>query len=938
MAKIASASLAELKRVIRTQSVVDNHGHNILRPEKLKSANFLTITTEAEGDALEDARRSLPHLRAARQLRKLYGLPSTADWATILGKRVELLERDAHGLMEKCFGGTHTILVDDGLDSGANVESYEWHSQYTLSPCKRIVRIESIAATILSSMDQQGNLPVGVATADDEACSLAWVTFITQFEQAIVACIGDSEVVGFKSVVCYRTGLDVQVGDAVEVLEAGLRSFTRHYLPDCAARSFRVEAKGMNDALVVSVCRLLEADCQQLGATKPLQFHTGLGDNDIDLLGSNPAFLQPLIKHFSTVPMVLLHSSYPYTREAGYLATVYKNVYVDIGEVFPMVSRDGQEQIVRQALEITPASKILWSTDGHYFPETYWLANVQGREVIEKVLCQYVEQDDLTAEQAIHAARNILFENSNALYRLGLSIDASDSAPSTRTASTMPAPPDRVSNELPRAESTGLQVSIAPSSLATSAMSNNPEKTLLSNVIQSTVLLADDSDVQFIVVQWLDLLNQLRARWLPVGAFKSLIASDGSIGISTGNLGTLQNDHMTPVCDPVGQILVAPVLASMRLMYASAADQVPKQGRIASVMACFLDEDRQPHSLCPRSLLLNMTNKLRVNHQVDLLVGFEIEVTFCHRRVSSENNVETFEPFDTNHAWGTVSDEQITKSFPVLLKMVTALQQVGIEVQQLHSESGVGQYEFVLNPMPPVQAVDVLIQARQLIQHAAASQGLRATFHPMPFPGVGSASHANISLNSSVLSPADLEQLQMSFMASVLAHLPALCAFSMPQAESYDRVVDDSWTGGTWIAWGTQNREVPLRRVGADKAGKGSRWELRCVDGVANMYLALGCILGAGLAGIENQTRMNLQDCRRNPTKLSDDEKRALGITQRIPNTLTQALQALEDDEALAAKLSSSLVQHYLAVKRTEQDTLKQMSDAERRVWLMNRY
>jgi predicted TIM-barrel fold metal-dependent hydrolase len=116
----------------------------------------------------------------------------------------------------------------------------------------------------------------------------------------------------------------------------------------------------------------------------------------------------------------LLHSSYPYTQEAGYLATVYHNVYLDIGEVFPMVSQNGQETIVRQALELTPMSKILWSTDGHLQAETYWLANVQGREALEKIFVEMVQEDDLTVDQAIRAVEDILYNNSNKLYDLRL--------------------------------------------------------------------------------------------------------------------------------------------------------------------------------------------------------------------------------------------------------------------------------------------------------------------------------------------------------------------------------------------------------------------------------------------------------------------------------------------------------------------------------------
>ena len=413
-------SVEELKNLIRTCPVIDNHAHNLLRPHDLKTGNLLTITTEASGDALEVTTTSLAHLRAVRHLRKLYDLPADADWPSILGKRAELLERDPSALIKKCLESTQTILIDDGLGNGDTMEPYSWHDTFTLSPCKRIVRIESVAADILSSLHQQNQLPVGVAIADEEACTLAWVSFITAFEQAIATSVDDSEVVGFKSVVCYRTGLDVHMGRDIDVSEDGLRSFRRHFLPECVARNFRVEAKSMNDALVISTCKLIAAGYRQRDVAKPLQFHTGLGDNDISLLDSNPGCLQPLIKSFPTVPIVLLHSAYPYTREAGYLATVYKNCFLDIGEVFPMVSRDGQEKILRQALELTPWSKLLWSTDGHHFPETYWLANLQGREAMDKVFCDYVGNDDLEVSQAMQAVGGIFFENSNKLYNLGL--------------------------------------------------------------------------------------------------------------------------------------------------------------------------------------------------------------------------------------------------------------------------------------------------------------------------------------------------------------------------------------------------------------------------------------------------------------------------------------------------------------------------------------
>jgi len=93
-----------------------------------------------------------------------------------------------------------------------------------------------------------------------------------------------------------------------------------------------------------------------------VQFHTGLGDADIALTLSSPAHMQPIIEAYPDATFVLLHGSYPYSRDAGYLASIYQNVYVDFGEVFPVVSRHGQCAVVRQLLEMTPTNKIMWSS------------------------------------------------------------------------------------------------------------------------------------------------------------------------------------------------------------------------------------------------------------------------------------------------------------------------------------------------------------------------------------------------------------------------------------------------------------------------------------------------------------------------------------------------------------------------------------------------
>lgn len=411
------ATLDDLRKVVRSYPVIDNHAHNLLLPSKQEAQDLLTATTEAQGDALQDTKRSLAHIRAVRQLRELYDLGDDATWDDLMEIRAAILQADFESFLQKCFTGIHTILMDDGLDD-TTVYLYDWHDDFVLDKTYRIVRIETVAADILREMHKEGTLPIGPAMHNDDMCAEAWITFLQAFESSIVTEINDPDVAGFKSVICYRTGLDVQVAGDVQIATSGLEAFQSSYLPNCLQKDFRIESKGLNDSLVISTCRLLSAAAKHDSISKPLQFHTGLGDADIDLLLSDPSHLQPLITAFPDVQIILLHTSYPYMRQAGYLATVYKNVYLDLGEVFPQVSRNGQETILRQCMEVTPLSKLLFSTDAHHFGEVYWLALKQFRQAFERVLVEYVENDDLTAEQAIEAAKDIYFNNAKRVYNL----------------------------------------------------------------------------------------------------------------------------------------------------------------------------------------------------------------------------------------------------------------------------------------------------------------------------------------------------------------------------------------------------------------------------------------------------------------------------------------------------------------------------------------
>ena len=154
------------------------------------------------------------------------------------------------------------------------------------------------------------------------------------------------------------------------------------------------------------VLAALEAN-EETGAPLPVQVHCGFGDSDLSLPSADPGHLKPLLERFRETPFVLLHC-YPFVRKAGWLAHVYGNVWFDLSLTIPHVARPGE--MLRQALELAPVSKLLYASDAARTPELYYLAAKWWREGLAEVL------PELYGEDAEWAARRVLRENALDLY------------------------------------------------------------------------------------------------------------------------------------------------------------------------------------------------------------------------------------------------------------------------------------------------------------------------------------------------------------------------------------------------------------------------------------------------------------------------------------------------------------------------------------------
>ena len=427
LADINKATLEDLRSLIRGFPLIDNHAHNILLPENAYGSPevpFESSISEATGPALtEHIHGSLCFFRAQRQLADFFGCP--ASWREIKEARNEWIRRDYDGFVKKSLEGIHTLLLDDGLNTEL-LYPFQWHRK-VVPRCLRIVRIEAVAAELLQQLVSQADVHSGgtETTWEKGQSESIFVRFNAEFRNQIRALAGDPDVRGFKSVVCYRTGLDVSLeshkvlrAQALTLQDSDLLTDFHEYLQEAVrTENFRIQTKSFNDYLVVAVCDVIDKRVEAEGEGLPIQFHCGFGDNDINLEKSNPAYLQPLIEAYPNVDIVMLHGSYPYTRQAGYLASVYPNAYLDIGGMFITLSRDAQERMLKEALELAPTSKIILSTDAHFFPETYWLGLKQLRESLEKVREPFVYETRLIRLGDYHICRGSRFLNSSSRHR-----------------------------------------------------------------------------------------------------------------------------------------------------------------------------------------------------------------------------------------------------------------------------------------------------------------------------------------------------------------------------------------------------------------------------------------------------------------------------------------------------------------------------------------
>jgi hypothetical protein len=236
---------------------------------------------------------------------------------------------------------------------------------------------------------------------------------LTEVKDALKAALNDIRgqgYVAFKSIVAYRTGLDIRTWSNDEANAA----FAEARREVEAKGSVRLGYKPLLDTLLHVV--FAEAARQEL----PIQFHTGYGDTDADMLLANPLNLRAVLeeKAYRAMSVILLHESYPYTRQGAYLATVYENVYFDLSYAIPFLGYSEMLEFTRGALDVAPTSKLVYSSDAVGVPELHWISARDGRKILGQALGERVANGELDVAEAEAAGVAILRDNALRVYGL----------------------------------------------------------------------------------------------------------------------------------------------------------------------------------------------------------------------------------------------------------------------------------------------------------------------------------------------------------------------------------------------------------------------------------------------------------------------------------------------------------------------------------------
>jgi len=238
-------------------------------------------------------------------------------------------------------------------------------------------------------------------------------------------------------------------------------------------------------------------------------------------------------------------------------------------------------------------------------------------------------------------------------------------------------------------------------------------------------------------------------------------------------------------------------------------------------------------------------------------------------------------------------------------EIVLTLEKAGIRVEAQHHEvATAGQCEIDMRFDSLTKMADKLMWFKYIIKNVAVKHGRSVTFMPKPLygdNGSGMHCHQSIWKNETNLFAGDkyggMSAMGLNYIAGILKHAPATCAFTNPTTNSYRRLTP-GFEAPVNLAYSSRNRSAAVRIPMISTNPKAKRIEFRTPDPSCNGYLAFASMLMAGLDGVEKKLEPG-NPLDKNIYSLSPEELKDI---PSVPGSLEEAINNLRKDHAFLKK------------------------------------
>jgi glutamine synthetase len=260
--------------------------------------------------------------------------------------------------------------------------------------------------------------------------------------------------------------------------------------------------------------------------------------------------------------------------------------------------------------------------------------------------------------------------------------------------------------------------------------------------------------------------------------------------------------------------------------------------------------------------------------------------------------------------------DQFSELQPLIHRVMEYGAAMGLDMIQGDHEDAPGQLELNWEFDRAEHTADRLTTYRQICRQVGREMNAFPCFMPKPFMGVSAnGCHHNISLwqddKNMFLPDGDNprmpSQVGLHAIGGVLDHLQALTCITAPTVNSYRRFHDLGFWAPVFADWGFQNRTTALRVSAPD------RFEYRSVDSAVNPYLSLAALLTAIEDGIRRSADPGPPEERNIYDAIAGGKP-----VKKIPMSLGEALEALEDDDIVREALPGEMYTVFRHYKRDE--------------------